>query len=94
MAGLCEGGNEPPGSLKASNFAGPSVRYRFLGHPVAAARQIALIDDVTSCALMSYRIPAIISNKETVRGGIRFCPRLGLMGSWRHCARTRTAQGR
>ncbi|KAJ4429401.1 hypothetical protein ANN_21558 [Periplaneta americana] len=34
MAGLCEGGNEPPGSLKASNFAdrfngcGYHVRHR------------------------------------------------------------------
>ncbi|KAJ4445756.1 hypothetical protein ANN_12441 [Periplaneta americana] len=25
MAGLCEGGNEPPGSLKASNFKGKKV---------------------------------------------------------------------
>ncbi|KAJ4434292.1 hypothetical protein ANN_22844 [Periplaneta americana] len=30
MAGLCEGGNEPPGSLKASNRSPSETRYIFL----------------------------------------------------------------
>ncbi|KAJ4435311.1 hypothetical protein ANN_17921 [Periplaneta americana] len=33
MAGLCEGGNEPPGSLKASNVSWEAGGKRLLGRP-------------------------------------------------------------
>ncbi|KAJ4443782.1 hypothetical protein ANN_05560 [Periplaneta americana] len=33
MAGLCEGGNEPPGSLKASNLACPDL---YIAAPIIA----------------------------------------------------------
>ncbi|KAJ4451872.1 hypothetical protein ANN_03350 [Periplaneta americana] len=39
MAGLCEGGNESPGSLKASNLSAAGLVVRLIQHNEATSNQ-------------------------------------------------------
>ncbi|KAJ4441016.1 hypothetical protein ANN_10865 [Periplaneta americana] len=60
MAGLCEGGNEPPGSLKASLTAVPQPQSHELPDPMESLQCIAL----GGCPQRLYTVFANTSKKQ------------------------------
>ncbi|KAJ4437197.1 hypothetical protein ANN_17332 [Periplaneta americana] len=59
MAGLCEGGNEPPGSLKASKFQMKTLKRLFCVIESFTWENMPLIDEETGKMTMAEWIPRI-----------------------------------